>query len=345
MPPQTPPAARLLNLVIALMNTPARMTKAEIRASVAGYDEAATPEAFERMFERDKDALREMGVPIVTVDAGGHAQDAGYRIDKDAYALAEIDLTPAELGVLSLAAQFWQDSALQVDTTRALTKLRSVPGGGEGTDSVAGLAPRVRSVAGSYEPLLDAIVARRVVTFTYRAASTGEVRVRTVEPWKVAVRAGGWYLLAHDQDRDAPRAFRLNRIEGLVRARGEAGAFDVPASIDVDALVGRGTPEREEQALLALLPERASALRAHGVPATTGAAVPGREMITLAYTSFEATADDIAGYGDAVLVVEPATLRAAVLERLQRAADLRGAAGRRTSDPAGAGTPEGGDRG
>lgn len=322
MPPQTPPAARLLNLVIALMNTPARMTKAEIRASVAGYDEAATVDAFERMFERDKDALRDMGVPIVTVDAGGHAQDAGYRIDKDAYELAEIDLTPAELGVLSLAAQFWQDGALQVDTSRALTKLRSVPGGGEGTDSVAGLAPRVRSVAGAYEPLLDAIVARRVVTFTYRAASTGEVRTRTVEPWKVAVRAGGWYLLGHDRDRGAARAFRLNRIEGVVRARGEGDAFVVPEPIDVDALVGRGTAERVEVALLALLPERASALRAQGSPATAGPAVPGRDMITLTYSSPETTADDIAGYGDAVLVVEPPSLRDAVVDRLRRAADL-----------------------
>src|SRR5690606_2515548 len=118
MPAQTPPAARLLNLVIALMNTPVRMTKEEIRTSVAGYDEAASAEAFERMFERDKDSLREMGVPIITVETGSHATETGYRVDKDAYALAEIDLTPAELGVLSLAAQFWQDSALQVDTSR-----------------------------------------------------------------------------------------------------------------------------------------------------------------------------------------------------------------------------------
>ncbi|WP_342748108.1 helix-turn-helix transcriptional regulator [Sanguibacter antarcticus] len=287
-----------------------------------------------------------MGVPIVTVDGGGHAQDAGYRIDKDAYALAEIDLTPAELGVLSLAAQFWQDSALQVDTSRAVTKLRAVPGGGEGTDSVAGLAPRVRAGAGAYEPLLDAIVARRVVTFTYRAASTGEVRVRRVEPWKVAVRAGGWYLLGHDQDRDAPRAFRLNRIEGLVRARGDEGAYEVPTTIDVDALVGRRAPELDEVALLALLPERASALRAHGVPAVSGVAVAGREMVAVAYSSFEVMADDIAGYGDAVVVVEPGALRVAVLDRLRRAASLRGSGGHGADGTGvtGAGAVEGSER-
>ena len=193
------------------MNTPLRMTKDDVRASVAGYDEAATTEAFERMFERDKDSLRALGVPIVTVDSGGHAQDVGYRIDKDAYALEEVDLTPAELGVLSLAAQFWQDSAVAVDTTRALTKLRSAGESaelGEAADAVAGLAPQVRSVSDAYETLLDAVVERRAVTFTYRAASTGQVLRRTVEPWRVVVRDGGWYLLGHDQDRRAARAFK-----------------------------------------------------------------------------------------------------------------------------------------
>ena len=167
MPANTPPAARLLNLVIALMNTPLRMTKEEIRSSVAGYDDAATVEAFERMFERDKDSLRALGVPIVTVDASGHAQEMGYRIDKDAYALQEVDLTPAELGVLSLAAQVWQDSAVAVDTSRALTKLRSAGEAadlGEAADAVAGLSPQVRSVSDAYETAFSFAMQKTLLT-------------------------------------------------------------------------------------------------------------------------------------------------------------------------------------
>src|SRR5690606_36859074 len=91
--------------------------------------DAPSPDAFERMFERDKDTLRELGIPIVTVDAGGHADEVGYRIDQDAYALPAVDLTPAELGVLALAAQFWQDKTLRTDISRALTKLRAAGAG------------------------------------------------------------------------------------------------------------------------------------------------------------------------------------------------------------------------
>jgi len=311
------------------MNTPLRMTKDDVRASVAGYDEAATTEAFERMFERDKDSLRALGVPIVTVDSGGHAQDVGYRIDKDAYALEEVDLTPAELGVLSLAAQFWQDSAVAVDTTRALTKLRSAGESaelGEAADAVAGLAPQVRSVSDAYETLLDAVVERRAVTFTYRAASTGQVLRRTVEPWRVVVRDGGWYLLGHDQDRRAARAFKLTRVEGQVRATGPAGAFDIPADLDADALIGLRRPAPLRSAVLALRPERAGALRArarvHGDE--TGGSVPGRDVVVVDFTSVRTIADEVAGYGDAVVVLDPPDVRAAVIDRLLAATRLTG---------------------
>lgn len=355
------------------MNTPSRMSKEDVRVSVAGYDEAATSEAFERMFERDKDSLRALGVPIVTVDPGGHAQDVGYRVDKDAYALEEIDLTPAELGVLSLAAQFWQDSAVAVDTSRALTKLRSAGESselGEAADAVAGLAPQVRSVSAAYETLLDAVVDRRAVTFTYRAASTGQVLRRTVEPWRVVVRDGGWYLLGRDRDRRAARAFKLTRVEGQVRASGPAGAFEVPAELDVDALVGLRRPAPVRAAVLALRPERAGALRARAhqdadsitsgeprepvadlAPGTVGAgsasgvtspsgpstplrpspsrpsaflAPPGRDVVVVDFTSVSTIADEVAGYGDAVLVLDPADVREAVVERLVAASTLSG---------------------
>lgn len=318
------------------MNTPLRMTKDDVRATVAGYDEAATTEAFERMFERDKDSLRALGVPIVTVDSGGHAQDVGYRIDKDAYALEEVDLTPAELGVLSLAAQFWQDSAVAVDTTRALTKLRSAGESaemGEAADAVAGLAPQVRSVSDAYETLLDAVVERRAVTFTYRAASTGQVLRRTVEPWRVVVRDGGWYLLGHDQDRRAARAFKLTRVEGQVRATGPGGAFDVPADLDADALIGLRRPAPSRTAVLALRPERAGALRARGrasgeeqgAPGASAHAAPeGRDVVVVDFTSVSTIADEVAGYGDAVVVLDPPDVRAAVIERLLAATRLTG---------------------
>ena len=71
------------------------MTKQQVRRTVAGYLDATSDEAFERMFERDKDTLRELGVPVRTVVSAGHGDDVGYRIDLEDYALAPFELTPA----------------------------------------------------------------------------------------------------------------------------------------------------------------------------------------------------------------------------------------------------------
>ena len=70
-------------------------------------------DAFERMFERDKETLRELGVPVVTVHGPAHGDDPGYRVDLDAYALPPMDLSAAQLAVLGLAAELWQDQTLR----------------------------------------------------------------------------------------------------------------------------------------------------------------------------------------------------------------------------------------
>lgn len=352
--PSLSPAERLLNLVIALVNTSVSMTKQQVRAGVAGYGDAPSVEAFERMFERDKDALRDLGIPIVTVDAGGHSDEVGYRIDLEAYALPPLDLTPAELGVLSLAAQFWQDKTLRTDISRALTKLRAAGAGEAAADVVAGLAPRVRAVGDAYGPLLGAIGARRVVQFTYRAASTGLVEARQVEPWRIAARRGGWYLVGFDRGRQAPRAYRLSRIEGRVRVLGGAGAFELPARVDVDVMLGQ-VGGRERTAVLAVRPERAGALRARAVPVPAGTEsaesaesaaaagdVAGRDVVAVRFTRLGQLADEVAAYGDAVLVLGPPELRSEVVRRLRDAAGLGDVpAGSGTAATAGATTVAG----
>jgi proteasome accessory factor B len=333
------------------------MTKEQIRSSVAGYADASTDDAFERMFERDKDSLRELGIPVLTVAGGGHSDDVGYRIDQEAYALPPVDLTAGELGVLSLAVQFWQDKALRTDAARALTKLRAVGSAPPGTDLVAGLAPRVRPAGDAFGPLLDAIDARRPVAFTYRAANTGEVRDRVVEPWRLLARGGGWYVVGHDRDRDAPRSFRLSRIQGRVRPAGPDGQYEIPADLDAGTVLGDRHDEPERLAVLALTPGRASALRARGVPADAGpggpdrdsgdsgdagdggdgatgeaepdptdpwvqAVLTDRDSVRVPFTTVSELADELAGHADAVVVLAPADLREAVLRRLRAAAVL-----------------------
>ncbi|ROS30649.1 YafY family protein [Cellulomonas sp. PhB150] len=320
----TPAAAeRLLNLVIALVNTPGRMTKEQVRTTVAGYGDAPSDDAFERMFERDKDTLRELGVPVLTVTDASHGDDFGYRIDLDTYALAPIDLTAAELGVLTMAAELWQDRSLRADSTRALTKLRAVGQAPGSTDLVAGLTPRVRDGGGAFAPLVDAVQSRQAVRFTYRAATSGEVRERVVEPWKLLARRGGWVLVGRDRDRGASRSFRLSRIEGAVRTVGPVEAFETPAADELAEALSSWDSGTRGVATLAVLPERASALRTRHVPDDAPhPTVEGRDVLRVPYRAQWELAEEVVGYGDAVLVLEPASLRDAALSLLRTAAAL-----------------------
>lgn len=321
VPAATPPAERLLNLVIALLNTPTRMTKEQVRRSVVGYD-SETTEAFERMFERDKDALRELGIPIVTVQPDGPADEIGYRIDPESYTLGDIELSPAELAVLSLASGFWRDAALSRDANRALTKLRAVAEGSPADDLAAGLLPRVQPAGPGLPVLLDAVLERRAVRFTYRAAYTGEVTEREVEPWQVRTEGAGWYLRGFDRGRGGPRSFRLNRILSPVRPVGPAAAYEIPADALEQGSDEPAPPVRE--AVLAVLPERAGALRARALAprAADAELFEDRDVVRVPFRSAMELGYEIAGYGAAVLVLDPPELREVVVSRLRAAAAL-----------------------
>lgn len=310
---------RMLDLVIALSHTRHRMTKDDIRTKVNGYRDSASHEAFERMFERDKEHLRDLGIPIVTLTDAVHEDDIGYRIDTAAYTLPPIDLTPAQMGVLSVAAEVWQDSAFAASAQRGLTKLRAVAGG---TSTAApGVALRMRAPDPAMTDLLQAITERAPVRFTYRAAYSGETTVRTVEPWRVHARDRGWYLVGHDRDRDAQRSFRTSRIIGKVERVGEPGSITIPESRPP-------TPERvfRTPVRLAIRPESAAALRARGLVDSSMNTPSGvRDVVTLDVSDVENLADEVAGYGAAVVVLDPPELREAVLRRLRAVAALGGA--------------------
>jgi len=230
---------RLLNLVIALLSTRSPLSRAAIQASVAGYDTDASVAAFERMFERDKDELRSMGIPITTVtDVHGEVQ--GYVIDAEEYALAGVDFTADELAVLNLAAQVWDDAVLESAAVTAVRKLESAV-----EDSAAPI-PRTFGVLTAKDaallPLLRAVRENRVVRFAYLKPGDEHASQRSVEPWALRSQDGHWYLTGRDVDRNEQRVFRISRIDGTVQItakefqpdehRAQEG-FDVDVSDDV----------------------------------------------------------------------------------------------------------------
>ncbi len=319
MPPRTLSAhrtERLLNLVICLLATRRWLTKDQIRTAVPQYEECETDEAFDRMFERDKEDLRELGVPLVTgSDSSWFDDELGYRIDAKTYALPEVELSAEELAVLGLASRVWQQASLAGPAARALVKLRAL-GVETEEDSLVGVEPRVRTVEPAFDPLYAATRDHAPVRFAYRKPS-GEVAQRHVEPWAMTSRSGRWYLVGRDRDREASRAFRLSRVEGPVRRSGPAGSYDVPADLDARAMVaGLPTSADERLAVLRVREGRGGFLRRRAAAAEP-APEPGWDVVRLRVGDVGMRADELAGYGPDVVVLEPPDLRDAVVRRLR----------------------------
>ncbi|MCA2243809.1 YafY family transcriptional regulator [Mycobacterium sp. WUMAC-067] len=318
---------RLVNLVIALLSTRGYITAEKIRSSVAGYSDNASAEAFSRMFERDKNELRDLGIPLEVGRVSAWDPTEGYRINRDAYSLAPVDLTPDEAAAVAVATQLWESPELITATQGALLKLRAAgvdvdPDAPVAIASPAGV-PGLRGSEDVLGILLSAIGSRQVVQFPHRSSRAEPYATRTVEPWGVVTEKGRWYLVGHDRDRDATRTFRLSRIGPDVTLVGPTGAVTVPEGIDLRRIVAQTVTDISAApagglARVWVAGGRATALRRAGRP--VGERRLGErdgEVIELDIRSTDQLARDIAGYGADALVLEPQSLRDEVLARLR----------------------------
>jgi proteasome accessory factor B len=309
---------RLLNLVICLAATRRWLTKEQIRAAVPQYADGDTAEAFDRMFERDKEDLRDLGIPVVTgTDERWFDDEPGYRIDRDDYALPPIELDAQELAVVGLASRVWQQASLAGPAARALTKLTAL---GVDTEEVGlGLEPRIRTAEPAFGPLYAATRDRQVVTFAYRKPN-GEVAVREVEPWSVASRNGRWYLIGNDRNRGAARVFRLSRIQSDVKRRGRAGAYEIPEDLDAQQMIGKHVPPVDDRiATLLLRSGRGAGLRRQAVASIPSAERPGWDELQIKIGDAWMLAQSLAGLGPDAIALQPADLRSEVVRLLKGA--------------------------
>lgn len=264
-------ADRLVSLLVALRASPGGMTGREVIEHVHGYSGRADASSF-RTLERDKAALRQLGVPLRVEGEGPATRYLLQEEDLAGRQLVEAHVDAQDLAVLAVAARAWREGQALATARTALTKLTAAAGlpagppaageedrdaGAPGQGTPADLTlPRLRlpghEVTGA---LLDAVSQRRVVEMDYQSVSSGRLRRRRVEPWRLYVRDGAWYLLGRDLTADhaahgaadgagpgaasgqAPgtetgttvvRSFRLTRVRGRVRAVGRPGAFAVP---------------------------------------------------------------------------------------------------------------------
>ena len=305
---------RLLNLVICLLHTRSYLTAERIRELVAGYEEAPTEEAYKRMFERDKEDLRDLGIPLETGTNSAYDDEPGYRIARRDYALPDVNLEPAEAAAVGLAARMWSSASMSAAATRALRKLEAA--GVEVAPLPEGLQPQVEGSGSAFPVLAEAVHDGRRVTFDYRGAGGAEPTTRTVEPWGVVWWHGRWYLVGLDTDKAATRVFRLSRIVGEPRTVGRAGAVTRPEGVDLRSLVS--SYDAASPAAVAVIRIRAGkglGLRRRAINVSAGP--DGWDVVEVAYPDTGRLADQVLPYGADVVVVEPSEAVDEISARLQ----------------------------
>ena len=306
---------RLLSLVVCLLSARRYLTAAQIRAAVPGYPDSF--DAFKRMFERDKDELRELGIPLETGTNASGDEELGYRISRQAYELPEITLEPDEAAVLGLAARVWRRAELAGAAEGALLKLRAA--GIDAEDlTQPGIEPRVQTPEAAFGPLWEAVRDRRPVTFAYRAAGRSAAQQRNLEPWGVVSRRGRWYVAGQDADRGAQRVFRLSRIDGPVRFTGPVGTVVVPPGTDVRAAVRDwdAEPIVPRSCRVRIRSGAGYGLRRHALSIEPDDA-EGWDVAELNFTDSGWWSEHLASFGADVVVLEPTDLRDAVIGRLK----------------------------
>ena len=313
---------RLTNLLALLLETIEPLSLVQIASELAGQypdDDKARRAAF----ERDKAALRDIGVPIDTeiVAGGPYAGQTRYRVDRRAYELDDLELAPDEMRALQVAV-----AAVRTDAGRdALWKL----GGALGDDQppVSAVLPQRPELPA----IRRAVAARAPIGFVYR----GEQRL--LDPWGLLLRGGFWYVIGHDHGRGERRTFRVDRFEGGADGIevGSPGSFDRPASFDPRTAfpadpkqIGEGADEGVE-ALVRIDALRAAAIeRELGTGRVLERGDDGSILVTVPAGNTAAFRSWVLGLLDHAIVESPPALRQQVVDWLAAIAEPDGGARR-----------------
>lgn len=337
---------RLFSLVLALVATESGLTKADILTNVQGYRQrfsaSKSNESLERQFERDKDDIRELGIPLETIEP---PEDPGsnhflrYRIPKGLYDLpADVTFTPDEVSLLKLAGTVWREGSLSKESRRALMKLNSL--GVASSEPVLGYAPLLRTKDQSFEPLTKALDRSQVVAFLYLKPGETKSARRVVAPRALVQHEGRWHLYAVDEVVHAPRTFLLARIVGTVSV--VPNAIPAPVTDGATDTVQTGTTDSaralaeldalwaSNTARIVVVPGSDAAVRL-GARQSAQNTAPRVDMSmgserTLHFTDLNVLADELAAFGPEVFIQSPLALRAAVRSRLIAARDAHASA-------------------
>ena len=295
---------RLINLTLALLATKRHLTKSEIFKAVAGY--SGSPETMERMFERDKDELRSLGIEIEVKGIDPLFEDEqGYLIRSETFQLSENEFTKEELLYLTMAANLWHDSALGSDSKAALLKIQSLSGPIE-SDAVNTPAVRDSESSALLSSAFEAIDTEQLIKFGYKG------KERTAQPFGLYTKDGFWYLVAREETEI--KSFKLLRIEGKIVKEGKAGSFKKPPEFDLIKFLSNSRSEQEILAQVYVRKEQAHVLRSKYSAREIN---EEWDLMSIPYIYEQEIIETILWYGANIIVNSPASLRSEVISRLK----------------------------
>jgi proteasome accessory factor B len=306
---------RLLNLTAVLLDTTRPLSAEELRQRVDGYPPPGA--AFHRTFERDKDDLRVLGIPlrVERVPASDPPVD-GYRIAAEEYYLPDPGLDPDELAALHLASLTVRLEGF--GDQEALWKLGGMGAtDGSGTSGDPGVVKDVvASLPGdpSLVPIFQAISERRIIEFPYRGEK------RSVEPWRLDFHRGRWYLTGFDRVRDGERNFRLDRIDGPVQTGDEPFHAEPPSAPGPDGPRRAWEIGAEEQILARLLVDSSrveSATKQLGPDVEIEPQPDGSAIFTVPVVNHDAFRSFVLGFLHHAELLEPEHWRQDLIDHLR----------------------------
>ena len=293
---------RLINLTLALLSSKRYLTKSEIFNNVAGY--SGSPETMERMFERDKDELRNLGIRIeVRALDPLFEDDQGYLIDSDTFQINPNDFSQEEIFLLTMAANLWHGSALQKDSKAALLKIQSLDGL-VATNTVA--SPVIEDNEDSKKLLLIFDAVERFITLEFEYKGT----IRQVKPYGIYTRSGFWYLAA--QENDLVKSFKVVRIGQTIRATSKAQGFDKPSEFKLSAFLEDINAPTTSKAEVRIRKNQALALRKrHKVEEVDSE----WDKLFIDYIFEEDLIESLLWYGSNLVVISPTSIRDQIINR------------------------------
>ena len=292
---------RLINLTLALLATKRYLKKSEILSSVMGYE--GSQEAKERMFERDKDDLRSLGIEIEVGDLDIFFEDEpGYRIPQKSYELNVPDLTSRELALLSIASNFWNDSILAPSAQSGIRKLQSL-GIPATFDFDFRMKHKFEDPSQLLELLTKAIVDRSKIEFSYDSSS---LNIRHLEPFRIVFWNGFWYLIGMDIDRSDIRLFKLSRFLGSVKISKRKNEFEIPLNFEVADYLPKSDANIVRSAKVQLRKDAGILLRQRGTLLENG---DDFDTYEINYENEKIFLREIIWHGNNVKIIEPSDLR------------------------------------